>query len=105
MPTEEQQRLASLEQGVSNLSHNVTMIRGVLGDQEHDIRAMKGELERIGIRLDGMDAHLERLHRQMQEQFAAVNQRFAVSVTAMNQRLETIIALLTGGNQPKPPEP
>jgi molybdopterin biosynthesis enzyme MoaB len=40
----------------------------------------------------------------MQEQFAATNtsiaalsQRFDVSVTAMNQRLETIIALLTGG--------
>jgi molybdopterin biosynthesis enzyme MoaB len=103
MPTD-QERLTSLEQGVSDLNHNVTILQGVIGSQGADIQAMKAELECMGVRLDGMDAHLETLSRQMQEQFTATNtsiaalsQRFDVSVTAMNQRLETIIALLTGG--------
>jgi hypothetical protein len=69
-----------------------------------------------------MDAHLEQLGRQvaavehrldeqgvsfasLAREVAALDQRFDTSVTAMNQRLETIIALLTGGTQPKPPEP
>jgi DNA polymerase I-like protein with 3'-5' exonuclease and polymerase domains len=110
MPTD-QERLASLEHGVDDLNHHVTMIEGMVTDQERDIKAVLSRLDSMGIRLDGMDAHLETLSQQMQEQFAATNtsvaalsQRFDVSVTAMNQRLSTIIALLTGGTQPKPPE-
>ena len=43
MPTD-QERLTSLEQGVSDLNHNVTILQGVIGSQGGDIRVIKEQL-------------------------------------------------------------
>ncbi len=127
MPTD-QERLTAIEEGLNETNHHVTMIKGMVTDQEADIKAMRSQLEHMNshldgmnIRLDGMDAHLEILRRQvasvegrlseqgvsfasLAREVAAIDQRFDVSAAAMNQRLETIIALLTGGSGATPPE-
>src|SRR3989442_12361316 len=81
MATED--RITVLERSIDDINHNVTILVGVTGDQGRDIRTIKEQLSRVGIRLDGMDQHLDTMDKQLQVQFASMNQRFDAIMTLL----------------------
>jgi uncharacterized coiled-coil protein SlyX len=78
--------LARHQLNSQEMTHDVTIFLGIASRQEHDIKEIEAALSRVETRLDGIEQRLERMESHFDE------------------RLDAIVALLSG-NQPKPPEP
>jgi chromosome segregation ATPase len=115
MDMETEARFASVEQQVNILRgvasqqmlHNqetdrhLTMLLGIAKGQESDIRVMQTDISTIKTDLGVMNDRLSRVEARLESIEVQLGMEFA----AVNQQLAEIRSLLTGGNQPKPPEP
>jgi chromosome segregation ATPase len=104
MNTDIEQRFTSLEQQVNILRgveaqqmlHNqetdkhLTMLLGIAKGQESDIRTIQADISTIKTAIASLKSDVATIQ---------------VDVASMKEQLSTIIALLTGGTQPKPSEP
>ncbi len=74
-----------------DVAHNMTILLGIASAQQLDIKAIKEDLPVIKERIGYVEDQLDRLSQQVDAQF-----------TAVNQRLDALIALISSqGKQPR----
>jgi chromosome segregation ATPase len=106
MDPETEARFASLEQQASTLrgvatqhllqnqemGRQLTVLLGTVQGQESDIKVLLTRLEGIEGRLDVVSDRLSRLEARLD----GMSERLDVGLGTLQERLETIVALLTG---------
>ncbi len=92
MPTQEE-RLLTLEYGyqqvsesVKDMNHYVTLMYGVIGKQEVDIREIKISLRSLDNRLTSLEQSVNNRFDAVDQRFNAIDQRF----DAVDQRFVTM---------------
>jgi len=99
-----------------DVAHNMTILLGIVSEQRLDIKAVLASQKDGNERLAGVEDQLDRLSQQVdasqkdgnerlagvEDQLDRLSQQVDVQFTAVNQRLDALIALITGsqGKQP-----
>jgi predicted nucleic acid-binding Zn-ribbon protein len=96
-------------------NENLAILLRVAREQERDIKAMRADISSlksdvatmqvdiaaINNRLEGVEGRLSRVETRLE----SIEAQLGIEFGAVNQQLADIRVLLTGGIQPKPPEP